>query len=498
MKFNLIISLSTVFVFNSIAAQSYVSKWEEWPSIFRVTSPYNYDGNIRLQNTNRRWALGMMGYIGAQNFSIYDLDNSAERFVINNQGQVGIGMDPNGSTLNIKGSIRWGNEISEYLYSGQDGMGVYLEQVGKTIGKSKMRFQSSVDGLLSNYSQFILDPSNGFSFNSIGSGNKNVGIGTTLPQTLLHISGSHYSTQLRLTLPATSNGAGNGDISLQSWVSEPGVSWDAGGIGMNVSNDNGSPSQFGRLNTQIGQSYIRFIPNGGGMEFNTTDNAGTSYKSSMYLTNGKLGFGNSSPQVKIHLGNSTLLPNTSYSPNYNADLFSSNGIVLAEGKSISYSNAYEVHGYSKYDVNAYSAEGRMIHYGYYGLSFATRQGLGLIVTGDNNNVGIGIANPTEKLTVNGNIRSKKLIVTQSGWADYVFDSSYQLSPLTEVEKYIKTNKHLPGIPTEKEVSKNGVDLGENQVALLKKIEEMTLYMIKLEKEINTLKNEIKTMKHEDN
>lgn len=495
MKFNLIISLSTVFVFNSIAAQSYVSKWEEWPSIFRVTSPYNYDGNIRLQNTNRRWALGMMGYIGAQNFSIYDLDNSAERFVINNQGQVGIGMDPISNALNINGSIRWGTQTNDYLYSGQDGMGVYFEQVGKTIGKSKMRFQSSVDGLLSSYSQFNIDPSNGFSFTSIGSGNKNVGIGTILPQTLLHLKGNHSTTQLRLTLSSESNGAGNGEVSLQSWVSEPGVSWDAGGIGMNVSNDNGSPSQFGRLNTQIGQSYIRFIPNGGGMEFNTTDNVGTSYKSSMYLTNGKLGLGNSSPQVKLHLGNSTLLPNTSYSPNYNADLFSSNGIVVAEGKSISYSNAYEVHGYSKYDVSAYSAEGRMIHYGYYGLSFATRQGLGLIVTGDNNNVGIGIATPTEKLTVNGNIRSKKLIVTQSGWADYVFDSSYQLSPLSEVEKYIKINKHLPGIPTEKEVSKNGIDLGETQVLLLKKIEEMTLYMIKLEKEINTLKNEIKNMKH---
>ncbi len=321
------------------------------------------------------------------------------------------------------------------------------------------------------------------------------GIGNSNPQTLLHLYGSHSTSQFRLTLPSSANGAGNGEVSLQSWVSEPGVSWDAGGIGMNVSNNNGSPSQFGRLNTQLGQSYIRFIPNGGGMEFNTTENSGTSYKGSMYLTNGKLGLGNLNPQVKLHLGNSTLYPNNTYAPNYNADLFSSNGIIVAEGKSISYSNAYEVHGYSKYDVNAYSTEGRMIHYGYYGLSFATRQGLGIILTGDNNNVGIGINNPSEKLSVNGNIKSKKLIVTQSGWADYVFDSSYQLSSLSEVEKFINVNKHLPGIPTEKEVSKNGIDLGENQVSLLKKIEEMTLYLIKLEKEINTLKNEIKNMKH---
>lgn len=98
------------------------------------------------------------------------------------------------------------------------------------------------------------------------------------------------------------------------------------------------------------------------------------------------------------------------------------------------------------------------------------------------NVGIGTENPTEKLTVNGNIRSRKLIISQSGWPDYVFDSAYQLTPLAELATYIKANKHLPGIPSVKEVETNGVSVGDTQALLLQKIEELTLYLIRMSEE----------------
>lgn len=103
------------------------------------------------------------------------------------------------------------------------------------------------------------------------------------------------------------------------------------------------------------------------------------------------------------------------------------------------------------------------------------------------NVGIGTTSPSEKLSVNGNIRSKKLIVTQTGWADYVLNENYRLKSLSELESYIKKNKHLPEIPSAKEVEKDGIDIGENQALLLKKIEELTLYMIEMKKEIYELK-----------
>ncbi len=73
------------------------------------------------------------------------------------------------------------------------------------------------------------------------------------------------------------------------------------------------------------------------------------------------------------------------------------------------------------------------------------------------------------------------------WADYVFDRNYQLPTLESVATYIKQNRHLPGIPTATEVEKNGLDLGATQAKLLEKIEELTLYTIELQKQVDLLK-----------
>jgi hypothetical protein len=99
----------------------------------------------------------------------------------------------------------------------------------------------------------------------------------------------------------------------------------------------------------------------------------------------------------------------------------------------------------------------------------------------NGNVGIGTPVPTEKLSVNGNIKAKKVIVSQAGWPDYVFDSSYSLRSLSEIETFIAKNKHLPDMPSAKEVDEKGISVGDNQALLLKKIEELTLYLIQLNK-----------------
>ncbi len=104
-------------------------------------------------------------------------------------------------------------------------------------------------------------------------------------------------------------------------------------------------------------------------------------------------------------------------------------------------------------------------------------------------VGIGTALPTEMLSVNGNIRAKKIMVTQSGWPDYVFHTSYKLKPLAELEQFVKKNKHLPGMPSADDVTEKGVNLGETQAILLKKIEELTLYMININKKLDRLEKE---------
>lgn len=112
------------------------------------------------------------------------------------------------------------------------------------------------------------------------------------------------------------------------------------------------------------------------------------------------------------------------------------------------------------------------------------------------NVGIGTANlPTgAKLAVNGDVYAKKIKVTQAGWPDYVFDNDYQLPTLSEVEAFIQKHKHLPGVISAKEVVKEGLDVGDNQVVLLKKIEELTLYIIEMKKQIDNQQKQIAELK----
>lgn len=110
------------------------------------------------------------------------------------------------------------------------------------------------------------------------------------------------------------------------------------------------------------------------------------------------------------------------------------------------------------------------------------------------NVGIGTESPTEKLAVNGKIRAKEVKVEATNWPDYVFDQNYRLLSLTEIEAYIKKNKHLPEMPSAAQVTDHGLELGEMNKLLLKKVEELTLHLIDLKKENDLIKEKIKRIK----
>lgn len=112
----------------------------------------------------------------------------------------------------------------------------------------------------------------------------------------------------------------------------------------------------------------------------------------------------------------------------------------------------------------------------------------------NGNVGIGTTSPAEKLSVKGKIRAQEIKVETVNWPDYVFARDYQLPSLKETEQHIKEKGHLPGIPSAEEVKANGVDLGEINAKLLKKIEELTLHLIGLDKKVNGLDNENRELK----
>ncbi len=102
-------------------------------------------------------------------------------------------------------------------------------------------------------------------------------------------------------------------------------------------------------------------------------------------------------------------------------------------------------------------------------------------------VGIGTNNIGDyKLAVEGKIGARDLVVTLADWADYVFEADYHLASLDEVQSYIQENKHLPGIPSEREIQSSGLSVSQLLSKQMAKIEELTLYIIDLEDRIDAL------------
>ena len=193
---------------------------------------------------------------------------------------------------------------------------------------------------------------------------------------------------------------------------------------------------------------------------------------------GKVGIGTYSPEALLH----------------NSGDFQNNGnILLGHMGEINYVTSREV-------GQILGIRGSQdIRFGTYASGWSER-----MIISNSGNVGIGTANPNNKLDVNGTIHSKEVKVDMTGWSDYVFKKDYNLPTLEQVEKHIAEKGHLENIPNEVEVLKNGINLGEMNSKLLQKIEEITLYIIRQEKknslqtlEIENSKNEIEVLKKQN-
>jgi hypothetical protein len=128
------------------------------------------------------------------------------------------------------------------------------------------------------------------------------------------------------------------------------------------------------------------------------------------------------------------------------------------------------------------------------LYFANAAGQDKFAFTQDGKLGIGTTAPDATLAVKGDIHTREVRVDMTGSMvpDYVFEKNYNLRTLTEVENYINQNKHLPEVPAAKEMEANGVNLGEMNMLLLKKVEELTLYVIELKKEV-----EVQRMQNEN-
>lgn len=111
-------------------------------------------------------------------------------------------------------------------------------------------------------------------------------------------------------------------------------------------------------------------------------------------------------------------------------------------------------------------------------------------------IGTSVVPASYMMAVNGKILARGLKIQANGWADFVFDDTYSLAPLSEVENFVQTNKHLPNVPSAAVLTNEGLDTAEMLTIQMQKIEELTLYLIALDKENKLLQQRVQQLENE--
>lgn len=224
----------------------------------------------------------------------------------------------------------------------------------------------------------------------------------------------------------------------------------------------------------------------------------------LFVPSGAAGIGTSSTAGYVGIGTSAPGGNLQIMGNNPLSMISSSNTATGSSLAFAVSDCNGCYGIESGNTIIYGLRTKKFYIGAGGIYNSTRadmvfqSGFGnplvyMTLLGATGQLGIGTTCiPADgKLGVNGKIYATgvqvKLTNASGCFPDYVFASDYKLASLGEVERYIKKNKHLEGMPTAEEVEKDGMNLGDLNTKMLEKIEELTLYVIELKKEIDALK-----------